>query len=101
MLRGVLTMYRNAVYLDEKIVDLDEYKKSPLHQKRQQDPTFKKFDKKKKNDKGKDKKDNQISKNKKFNESKKQNFNIVIFAVIFVLFCLLSLAIAYFATHNF
>lgn len=46
-------MYRNTVCSDDNIVYLDEYKKSSLHQKRQQNLTYKnkKHEKKKKSPK--------------------------------------------------
>lgn len=81
-------MYRNTVYSDDKIVNLDEYKKSSIHQKRQQEQLYKKN------------KNNKKNKNKKYNSSKELKFNIITFVVILSLISILCLGLAYYFNNK-
>ena len=102
-------MEKNIVYssTEDKIVDMEEYKKSPLHQQRLDEhagkPKIRKEAPKKKSKQGPGK--NPLNKGEKMNPNFKQNaakpipgkeYNSVAFFVILAVIAALCLAIAFF-----
>ena len=78
-------MYRNTVYSDDNIVYLDEYKKSSLHQKRQQEQLCIKHEKKKKT----------CKKNEKLFKSREYSSNLVAFIIGITIVGFICFSIAY------
>ena len=84
-------MSGNTVYSDYKIVDLDEYKKSSIHQKKQQELNVKKYDKKRKCSK--------IAPNKNI-KLKNTKSNIGLFIAVIAVVFIICLLIAYFVNSS-
>jgi len=85
-------MSGNTVYSDYKIIDLDEYKKSSIHQKKLQELNIKKHNKKKKTIK--------VSTNNKNIRPGEARSNIGIFVAVIAMAFIMCLIIAYFVNSN-
>ncbi|MGE5628941.1 MAG: hypothetical protein ACM3X7_12685 [Solirubrobacterales bacterium] len=83
-------MYRNTVCSDDNIVYLDEYKKSSLHQKRQQEQLYKKHETKKK----------PVKKNQKLFKSGDYSSKFIAFIIGLTIVGFICFGIAYFLNSN-
>ena len=92
--KGVIFVYRNTVYSEDNIVNLEEYRNSSLHQKRQQEHLYRSREIRKKY-KPKNQKKNKLPGYSTNQEYRGYSFSVIAFIVAITLVGLLCFGVAY------